>query len=357
MKILQVSPNVLNLNENMTYGGIERLVIALKEQYDLRGLENYVIAPGGDNSIPNVFPSLFESYWASIKRDSKFQSPGNAVFNNLAHISKVLEIANASDVDIVHDHTGKVFPFHKSLNKPLLTTLHGPSEWFWDRDLYKEFFKGCIFNAVSESQRQDYHFLNPQYIVYNGLGLKSFPFSSSRGSYLFSLGQITRHKGQHHAIAVAEKTGLDLIIAGNISEDPTDSEDRAYFDNEIRPHLGDSIKYVGELNDEQKKVFFRDAYAFLMPISCNEAFGLVVIESLACGTPVISFSRGAIPEIIEHGKNGFLVEDAEEMTRYLSRIDEIDRGYCRKSVLNKFDIGLISEKYIQVYEDVIRRAK
>ena len=299
IKILQIAPNVLNLNENLTYGGIERVIMALSKEFTKTGYENHIVAPAGDNTFNNILFSLPEAYWTSINRDPKFKTAANAVFSNIAHISKSINQINQSDADIVHDHSGKLFPFKEVINKPLLTTLHGPSDWFWDGELYSELFKGCFFSAVSDFQKKDHNFLNIDYVVYNGLDLASFPFNPNAGEYLFSLGQIARYKGQHIAIDVAKRTGNKLIIGGNVSDDPTDTEDRIYFETEIKPHLKTGqIEYVGELNDSQKKVYYKNAKAFLMPISCNEAFGLVMIESMACGTPVIAFNKGAVPEIV-----------------------------------------------------------
>lgn len=358
LKIVQVATSGSNLDENMTYGGIERIVIALKKEYDLLGYCNYILAPAGNNTISDVIPTVSEGYRTSIRRDSKFNSATNLVFNNLAHISRAIEEINYGDYNIVHDHTGKLFPFAKLINKPLLTTLHGPADWFWDKIIYKSLFNGCFFNAVSKFQKKDYDFLNPQYVVYNGLNLRSFPFNQNAQNYLFSLGQITRDKGQHLAIKIAQDLEITLIIGGKISESPTDSEDKVYFETEIRPHLKKGkIEYIGELNDTQKKEYYKNAKAFLMPISCKEAFGLVMIESLACGTPVVALREGAVPEIVQHGINGYITDNMDDFRDYVSKVSCIDRHICRESVINRFDISVAAKNYIKVYEDIIRRSK
>ncbi|MDO8622837.1 MAG: glycosyltransferase family 4 protein [archaeon] len=355
MKIVQLAPNVLNLNKDMKYGGIERLIIQLDKQFELIGHQHSIIVPAGDNSTQNNLTTLPESYWNSTTRDEKFKRADQRIFNDIAHLAKAIEFINQGDFDIVHDHTGKLFPFKKSLNKPLLTTLHGPSDWFWDKNLYKDLFKRAFFNAISNSQKQDYDFLRVDYVVYNGLDLNSFPFSKQKSNYLFTLGQITNHKGQHIAIEVSKKTGLDLIIAGKISDDPTDPEDRDYFENQIRPNLNQKIKFIGELNDSEKKPYYRDAKCFLMPIDCKEAFGLVMIESMACGTPVIAFNKGAVPELVIPGITGYIAKDTKEMIEYIGKVGEIDPEKCRDYALKHFDISVIAKSYIQVYKDVIRR--
>ena len=358
MKIIQVAPPYLNLNDRMLYGGIERLIMGLKKEFDKLGCENKVIAPEGDNIIGDILPTLPESYWTSTNRNSQYSNSANLVFSNLAHLSKAIEYINSSDAEIVHDHNGKLFPFLRLLNKPLLTTLHGPSDWFWNPEIYQSWMENNHFNAVSKAQREDYNFLKIDYIVPNGLDLKSFPLGEGKGGYLFSLGQICKNKGQHLAIEIAKKSGRKLIIGGIVSDDPTDSEDRRYFEEEIKPHIEKGkVEFIGPLNDVQKKYYYKNASGFLMPISCNEAFGLVLIESLACGTPVIAYNRGAIPEIVEDNKNGFIARDVNHAVELTNRLNEIDRKYCRDSVIEKFDIEKVAQSYLRVYEDIIRGEK
>jgi glycosyltransferase involved in cell wall biosynthesis len=188
--------------------------------------------------------------------------------------------------------------------------------------------------------------------IYNGVDLGDYHFNDSveEDAPLVFLGRIEKIKGTHLAIEIAQKTGRNLIIAGNI---PTDSIHQQYFEENVKPHIDNKrIKYIGPVDDTQKNHLLRNASAFLMPVTWDEPFGIVITESLACGTPVIGFNRGAIPEIITTGLNGFVCENMDGMIRAVMQINEIDRKVCREVVEHKFSSVVLAKQYEKLYQDI-----
>jgi len=192
----------------------------------------------------------------------------------------------------------------------------------------------------------------PSYCIFNGVNLDNYKFEESIpfDAPLVFLGRVEPIKGAHIAILVAKATGKKLIIAGNIP-----SEHQSYFENEIRPHLHDRITYIGPVNDVEKNTFLGQALAFLMPIEWEEPFGIVMAEALACGTPVIGFNRGSVPEVINNGKNGFRCDNVQEMIASVSKIQEISRYDVRKDAESRFSSEIIVQQYLNLYISLINK--
>ncbi|MCB1169501.1 MAG: glycosyltransferase, partial [Leptospiraceae bacterium] len=218
-----------------------------------------------------------------------------------------------------------------------------------------------------------------QEVIYHGIDVLEYPYlvDSVPDEYLFSIGRITRNKGQHSAIEAARQTGMRLVLAGNVQNKP---EDRAYFEelkesidfvvppNEhpggpgyyetvVQPVLESrkQIIYIGELNSAQKKVWFMHAKATLFPVEWGEPFGLVLVESMACGTPVIAFRRGSVPEIVSHGHTGFVVDTSQEMARAVQGLSIIDRRDCRAEAEERFSLTVMAENYVKKYQQLLER--
>jgi glycosyltransferase involved in cell wall biosynthesis len=188
--------------------------------------------------------------------------------------------------------------------------------------------------------------------VYNTIDSDRIMYRAQPGDYLAFLGRLTANKGVHVAIQVAKAAGRPLRIAGNISNEPGGPE---FFERQVRPQLGGDIEWVGEINDEQKPDFLGNACALLFPIQWEEPFGMVVAESMAAGTPVLAMRRGAMPEVIEHGRNGFLCDTVEEMVAAVHRIDELDRAACRRTCEERFSPRVIVDRYLDIYRTLLER--
>jgi glycosyltransferase involved in cell wall biosynthesis len=194
----------------------------------------------------------------------------------------------------------------------------------------------------------------PVHTVYNGVDVDRYsPIKIlDTDSPLIFLGRIEFIKGAHTAIEIAKRTGKKLIIAGNI-----DDNQRDYFDQQVKPFLDDQISYIGPVNDAQKNALLQKAMALLMPIHWNEPFGIVMIEAMACGTPVIGFRRGAVQEVVEHGKTGFVGDTIDELEEFISQIERIDRSRVRQTVEERFSSKVIGNQYLSIYEDMHRAPK
>jgi glycosyltransferase involved in cell wall biosynthesis len=232
--------------------------------------------------------------------------------------------------------------------------------------------------SISEYQKRQYHdLLNTSNVVYHGIDVAEYPVKEKpdKDNYLFIIGRITRAKGQDKAIETARRTGSKLIIAGCVQNKPVDREYFAsfkdsidlcvevnkypvgndYYDRVMKPLLNcdKQIIYIGEINSEHKKQWYHYARATLFPIQWGEPFGLVPVESMACGTPVIAFNRGAVPEIVVNGKTGFVVDSMDAMIEAVGFIDHVDPRECRRHVQNHFSITCMAYKYLELYHHII----
>jgi len=271
--------------------------------------------------------------------------------------------------DIVHTHLSSStdlyqFPLSASRTIPHVTTLHsnfpfdhhGPDDKAGDADRYYMDWVSCVpLVAIIESARDQeilpLHFVDG---VHNGIDMSQFPPpGKKRDDYLVWLGRFVPEKGPHLAIEVAKRAQVPLVLAGTIDRYLKASV--AYFHEQIEPHIGNKqIKYIGPVNMKRKVRLLRRARAFLNPIEWEEPFGIVMVEAMALGCPVISFARGAAPEIVMHGKTGFLVQNLDEMIQSLPGIDEIDREETRLYVEHNFSAQVMAEKYTRVYKKVMR---
>jgi glycosyltransferase involved in cell wall biosynthesis len=237
-------------------------------------------------------------------------------------------------------------PFRALLGAPLVTTLHGPMCIAGHAYMYRK-FASSYYISISNSQRRPVPELNFVATVYNGIDLSNLMFRAQSGDKLVFLGRIHLDKGTHLAIDVAKRTGRDLLIAGII-------QDQQYFDTLIKPHLnGSSIQYLGPADPVLRNELFRQAYATLHLNTIPERFGLVMAEAQACGTPVVGFNRGSVPELVAHGETGFVVSDVDEMVAAITRLDRIDVRRCREHVARNFDVPQMVDGYIAAYRRIL----
>ena len=326
------------------YGGIEEVVRLLSDGLIASGHEVTLFAPPGSESSAEVAVVLEEAYPDDIQK-AQFEAD---------HVSRVFAAidetaAEGPGYDVVHDHTGHTaLAMADRLGVPLVHTLHGPFTPEACRFYARHGRKACIV-AISQAQLDD---APPEMgggsVVPNPIELGEWPFRSEKDDYVLWIGRMSPDKGPHRAIAAAREAGVHLRLAG-----PVQPGQEAFFAEEVEPHIdGGQIEYVGEADGEAKRALYQGARALLMPIRWPEPFGLVMVEALASGTPVIAFPEGSAPEVVEDGRTGFLVEDEHAMAASIERLGEIDPAACRSSCEHRFSV----EAVVRGYEDVYRAA-
>lgn len=361
MRIAQIAPPWITIPPK-TYGGTESVLSTLVEEQVRQGHEVTLFAPGDAKTsarLVSFFPhSLLQEGVPWTLHPKAFY-----------HLQKALEQVRVQEFDIVHSHLSSgsdlyLFPLTAALQTSHVTTLHshfpfdrGPGGWIGDADrYYMDWAPAVPMVAISESARtQEKLPLKFVGVVYNGIEMRLYRApNKQRGDFFVWLGRFAREKGAHLAIEAAKRAGVPIVLAGTI--DRYQQESRSYFHEVIEPQIDDErVKYIGPVNMKQKLNLLSRARGFLNPIEWEEPFGMVMIEAMVMGCPVISFARGAAPEIVVHGKTGFLVQDVDEMVQTMPSIDEIDRQATRLHVERNFSAQVMAEKYTQVYQNVIRR--
>ena len=259
------------------------------------------------------------------------------------HISAVFE--RAAEFDLIHNHFDFLpLTYSGLVDTPLVTTIHGFSSPAIV-PVYEKYNARGHYVAISEADK------SPQldYIatIHHGIDIAQFPFSAAAGEYLLFFGRIHPHKGVYEAIQVAQRVGIKLIIAGII-------QDEDYYHSRVEPYLdGDAVEYVGAVGPARRAEVLGGALALLHLISFDEPFGLSMVESLACGTPVIAFGRGSIPEIVKHGETGYIVADLEQAAEVVAEIRTLDRSACRKDAERRFSHSRMASDYVRVYQEIL----
>jgi len=322
------------------YGPWERVVSLLTEGLVARGIEVTLFATGDSITKGHLHFVCKKGYEEDEHSDPK-------VMESL-HISELFD--RAGDFDLIHNHFDFLpLTYSGLVNTPVVTTIHGFSS---PRILpvYEKYNDRAFYVAISEADRA----ASLDYIrtIHHGINLDAFTFNPTpQGGYLLFFGRIHPDKGAKEAIEIARRTGSRLIMAGII-------QDQDYYEREVEPYLDkNGITYVGSVGPEKRDALMRDAIALLHPINFNEPFGLSIIESMACGTPVIAFNRGSMPEIIQNSVNGYLVSTVEEAVLAVGRLGEIDRAGCRKIIEENFSVERMVSDYIKVYEEIIEKTK
>jgi glycosyltransferase involved in cell wall biosynthesis len=320
------------------YGGAERNAALICEELARRGHRVRLIAGEGSRN--------FGELWIHRNANASFRS---RAYRKLAF--QLLSLRAALDTDIVHNigRTDYLWSLMRT-RLPIVLTFQNHTARSELLQLAQARPKIALVSP-SDSYRRD---LPPARwtTIHNTVDSRNIQFRAKPGGdYLAFLGRLIPEKGVQVAIAVAQRAKLPLRIAGNIPDIPGGRE---FFEREIEPHLKGDIEWIGEINDRQKPDFLGDARALLFPIQWEEPFGMVVAESMAAGTPVLAMRRGAMPEVIEHGRNGFLCDSVEEMARATERIDELDRALCRQHCEDHYSPRVIVDQYLRLYERVMR---
>ncbi|HKJ67212.1 MAG TPA: glycosyltransferase family 4 protein [bacterium] len=318
------------------YGPWERVVSLLTEGLIAAGVEVTLFATGDSRTrgtLHAVCPSGYE----------EDQTVDPQVWSVL-HISEVFE--RADEFDIIHNHFDFTpLTYSRLVRTPLLTTIHGFSS---PRILpvYKKYDATSFYVSISDADRAPE--LSYAATIHHGIDLENFTFNPNPEDYLLYFGRIHPDKGTREAIDIAKLSQRRLIIAGII-------QDNTYFRELVQPELdGKKIEYVGSVGPDQRNQLLGKAFALLHPINFAEPFGLSVVESFACGTPVVAYNKGSMPEIILPGRTGFLVSTVEEAVKAVRTVPEIDRTDCRSDAEQRFGVERMVDEYIQVYEQILQ---
>ncbi len=339
MKILQVAP-LWERVPPIGYGGTEAVVSVLTDAL-VRAGHDVVLRASGDSvtlaEIRSVFPRSLRTAG----------DVANGTPYDWVHAAEA--VADARQFDIVHNHAGEpVMALAGFAGVPMLTTMHclitADTRIVWEH-------YGGYFNTISHAQFATVPVLDkPRYAgaVYNGIDVASFQFSDHKDDFLLCLNRIAPEKGTHLAIEAARRAGRRLMIAGKV-----DRVDRDYFESAVRPLVdGRDVVFLGEADPETKHKLYAQASCLLNPICWEEPFGLVMVEAMASGTPVIAFARGAAPELIVDGETGFLVDSVDSMVEAVEKAATIDPARCRRHVEDNFDVPVMAGNYLRLYEEI-----
>jgi glycosyltransferase involved in cell wall biosynthesis len=358
MKIAHIAPPWIPIPPK-NYGGTEIVIYNLIEEQIAQRHDVTLFAPGDAKTSAKLV-----SFFPRSLLDSGI--PWQAHLKAYYHLHKAVEYIKENDFDIVHTHLSSsadmyIFPLTAHLSTPMVTTLHSRfpfdrvGSWIGDADkYYMEWLSSAPMIAISARARAEVPYpLNFVGIVHHGIPMPPLqPQMEQPEDFFVWLGRIVPDKGTHLAVKAAKKAGVPLVLAGIVDQHVAESVN--YFEELIKPHIdGTQIKYIGPVNLEQKVDLLSRARGFLNPIQWEEPFGMVMIEAMAAGCPVISFARGAAPEIIDDGKCGYLVHDLSEMVQCMTQISSLDRRAVRAYTERNFSVRAMAEKYTTIYRKVI----
>jgi glycosyltransferase involved in cell wall biosynthesis len=339
LRIAQVASPWLTVPPQ-SYGGIEAMIAHLCDGLVERGHQVTLFASGGSVTKAELVTRYDDAPGMAEAIDKPhLQFP---------HILQAYE--RAGDFDVIHDHT---FPLGPSIaanlpRPPVVHTVHGPPDHPTARPIYESLGDRVNLVAISNFQRQSVPGLNYVATVYNGIDVDAHPFREKKDDYLLFVGRMTADKGVHLAVETAGRLERRLRVVGKMAE----PAEIAYFEDEVKPRLTPDIEILGETSAAQKLELYAGATATLVPIQWPEPFGLVMVESMACGTPVVALRNGSVPEVVEHGVTGFIADDLDSFVAAVAEVGEIDPAECRRAVERKFSKGAMVDGYQRVYRSV-----
>lgn len=316
------------------YGPWEQMASNLTEELVKKGLDVTLFATADSITDAELNAVINLGYETDKNQDAKVLE--------CLHISNLME--HAYDFDIIHNHFDFLpLTYSRLIKTPIITTIHGFSS---DKILavYQKYNVDTNYVSISNANRHPS--LTYVATVYNGLNLNDFEFNEFPKDYLLFFGRIHPDKGTAEAISIAKKANKQLIIAGIV-------QDEGYFNQQVKPHLNDNITFIGSAGPERRKELMKNALALLHPINFEEPFGLSVVEAMLCGTPVIAFNKGAMPELIQHQKNGFLVTNVLEAVDAVNQLKNIDRNFCYQSAKTQFSTQNMANGYLELYHQIL----
>jgi glycosyltransferase involved in cell wall biosynthesis len=319
------------------YGGTEEVVDHLARGLDRAG-HDVTVFTTGDATVP-------------VRRRWVYDTPPeamNVTAPECRHVQAAYE--ELSGCDIIHDHTliGPIWSAAVGSDVPVVTTVHNP---FTDdsRPLYVDIARHAAVVAISHDHRSTAPEVPVAAVIHHGLDADRFKVGAGAGGYLLFVGRLAPEKGAREAVEIARQAGMPLRIAAKMRA----PDEQAYFAEEVEPLLGHGVEYLGEIGTAERDRAYGEAIALLNPITWAEPFGLVMIEAMACGTPVVGFPAGAAPEIVTDGVTGFLVDDVDGAAEAVGRISSIDRGVCRQWFEEHFSADRMVADYVRLYERIL----
>jgi glycosyltransferase involved in cell wall biosynthesis len=337
MKIAQVAPLFESVPPKL-YGGTERVVSYLTEEFVRQGHDVTLFASGDSTTGAKLYPIC----------ERALRLEGRKVIDPIAHHVRMIETVarEANEFDVVHFHVDYLhFPVTRRQNITAVTTMHGRLDIPDTLPVYREFNEMNLV-SISDAQRKPMPWANWIATVYHGVPEQMYTPGTGAGGYLAFLGRISPEKRVDRAIEIARRVGMPLKIAAKI-----DAVDREYFDSKISKLFADPlVEYIGEISEREKADFLGNAHALLFPIDWPEPFGLVMIEAMACGTPVIAYRMGSVPEVLDAGATGYLVDNQDEAVKAVDCISLLDRKICRKVFEERFSARRMCLDYLDVYK-------
>jgi glycosyltransferase involved in cell wall biosynthesis len=334
LRIAMVAPPWFELPP-VGYGGIESVVADLVQQLTLRGHEITLIGAGRHRTEASRFVAVYADPPTHL-----LGTPIPEVF----HAAAAAEVIASSEFDVVHDHTLAGPLLARGRATPTVVTMHGPV--CGDLERYMRSLGLTIdLVAISDAQRRGHEDLNWVGTVYNAIDVSSFPFRETKDDYLLWLGRFNPEKAPHLAIDTARAAGHRIVLAGKLNE----PNEREYFEQAVAPRLGPDAEYVGEADAALKRELFSGARAMTFPIQWEEPFGIVMIEAMACGTPVVATRRGSVPEVVADGVSGLIVDDMADFPDALNRAAELSPHDCRAHAERFFDLPVMAAGYERIY--------
>lgn len=321
------------------YGGIEQAVDGLARGFQEAGHDVLMFATGDStSSVPTKWLLKASEGWRI----------GYTV-PELRHVMAAYD--ELGDCDVIHDHTvlGPVYASDRYPDLPVVTTIHGPFNEELT-DIYCRIADRIPIIAISNAQREVVPDLKIARVIHHGINASEFPVGDGSGDYCMFLGRMNPDKGAQRAVDAARDAGVSLVMAGKCRE----PWEHKFFDQEIAPHLSEFVRYVGEVPHEEKMELLANARCTLFPIRWNEPFGLVMLESLACGTPVLALREGAVPEVVDHGVTGFVCEDERAMAEAIPKAGDLDRSACRAAVEGYFSMERCVKEHLELFEELIK---
>jgi glycosyltransferase involved in cell wall biosynthesis len=338
VRIAQVAPLAESVPPKL-YGGTERVIAWLIDELVELGHEVTLFASGDSRTRATLVPA-----WPRALRLGRPRSDPLA-----AQAALLEEVARrASEFDVLHCHVDWLpLPVLSRLRVPFVTTTHGRLD-LPGLSAVVERFPDAPFVSISHNQRASLQSANWLGTVYHGLPADSLRPAYESGTYLAFLGRLSKDKGPEAAMRIARAAGIPLHMAAKLPKD-----ERGYFKQQLEPQIdGTEVRLTGEVNDQTKQAFLSGAAALLFPIDWPEPFGLVMIEAMACGTPVIAFRSGSVPEVVDHGITGFVVDGEAEAIEAIGRLGELDRRQVRRRFEERFTSNRMAREYVRLYEQL-----
>lgn len=363
MKIHQIAPPYIAVDPAITYGGIERVMYQLDRALQRKGHQTSMSAPKGSRPVGQLYETVSPVGIGTerIQGDSGF-------YLKLDNLAMAIDDANAGDFDVVHTHDENLLPFLHLIKKPTVYTIHSIPSELWNPEQHPEILElqnGQNLVAVSGRIMDIFNNLgfHVRHVVHNGFDIDPEHFSQEKMDYIFMIGVALPKKGQHVAVEISKRLGKPLILAGNIDDanyfasfSGSITHDLQHEDDKLAAYKnlpsGYKVVYVGRVNDQQKYPLFAHAQSVLVPSLVEDPLPGVVIESLACGTPVIAFNKGGIPEMVDSGKTGFIAGSLNEMTEMVRQADRIDPRACFERYARDFTSDAMADRYLRVYREV-----